>query len=346
MRFLSLGTGVIGTTYAWQLAEAGHDVTLLVRPGRKEMYEASGIRFVCTDGRHGRQVVRAPFRPPMIETLTPDNDFDFILASPRSDQMEAVLDMLGHAAGDTNIVLFSNIWFGPEHIEKYLKPNQYLFAMSFNVGGGRRQNEITCTIFGTRLAATMIGEKDGIETPRLKALAAALESAHMRPRIQRNMLAWLWTHYAEMACFIGGICRGESAAGFVEDPAILRDTFLAIRETREVCRRRGIRPRPSVPLVSLPMKLYVPAARRVLAQPAFTRLIDGYRANTTREMRRMYYDVLNTGRELGVAFPHFAGFQSDVDAYVRRHAGGLRNPGETTTLSELLAKVAMFADTR
>ncbi len=344
MRFLSIGTGVIGTTYAWQLARAGHEVTLLVRPGRRELLEPAGIRFVCTDGRRNRITVRDQFRPPMVETLNPDNQYDFILASPRTDQLDAVLEMLGHRAGRTPVVLFSNLWFGPEHIETYLDPDQYLFAMSFNVGGGRERNIIRCTIFGHRMAATMIGEKDGTDTERLRALKGALASAGMRPRVQRSMLAWLWTHYAEMACFVGGICRGGSARGFVQDPRILRTTFLAIRETRQVCRRRGIRPRPSVPFTRFPMALYVPVARRILSQPAFTDLIDGYRANTVKEMRKMYYDVLTTGEVLGVPMPHFRTFQPHVDEYVRKRVAARGTPeAPATTLRALLTQASMIA---
>ncbi len=317
MRFLSIGTGVIGTTYAWQLARAGHDVTLLVRPGRKEMLQASGIPFTCTDGRHGRRLVQDVFRPQLTEVLSPENDYDFILASPRTDQLEAVLRMLGESGGGAHIVLFSNLWFEPEYIEQYLAPDRYLFGFSFNVGGGRHGVAIDCTIFGNPLAATMIGEKDGRRTDRLAALHQALRDAGMNPRIQTSILAWLWTHYSEMACFIGGICQAGSAQGFAADPEIIRECLLAIRETRTVCRLRGVKPRPSVPLVGLPVALTVPVARWIFRQESFLRLIDGYRTTTSSEMHRIYHDVLSTGRELGADLSHYARFQPHVDRYTR-----------------------------
>ena len=37
MKILIYGAGVIGCTYGWQLAEAGHDVTLLVRKEQKQL---------------------------------------------------------------------------------------------------------------------------------------------------------------------------------------------------------------------------------------------------------------------------------------------------------------------
>jgi pyruvate/2-oxoglutarate dehydrogenase complex dihydrolipoamide dehydrogenase (E3) component len=34
MKLLIVGAGIIGSIYGWALAEAGHDVTHLVRPGK------------------------------------------------------------------------------------------------------------------------------------------------------------------------------------------------------------------------------------------------------------------------------------------------------------------------
>ena len=44
MKILIYGTGVIGCTYGWQLAKAGHDMTVLVRQGKKTV----SISFVPT----------------------------------------------------------------------------------------------------------------------------------------------------------------------------------------------------------------------------------------------------------------------------------------------------------
>ena len=42
MKTLILGAGVIGLTYGWQLAEAGHDVTVLVRSDKLSAAESGG----------------------------------------------------------------------------------------------------------------------------------------------------------------------------------------------------------------------------------------------------------------------------------------------------------------
>jgi len=43
MNILVFGAGIIGTIYAWQLSEAGQNVALLVRRGRKQEIEGGVI---------------------------------------------------------------------------------------------------------------------------------------------------------------------------------------------------------------------------------------------------------------------------------------------------------------
>ena len=64
MKILIYGAGVIGSTYGWQLAESGHDVSVLVRKGKKQPIEEKGINIHCTDFRNGTGTIKeAVFRP-------------------------------------------------------------------------------------------------------------------------------------------------------------------------------------------------------------------------------------------------------------------------------------------
>jgi len=51
VKILVIGAGVIGTTYGWQFARAGYDVTHFVRSGKLERYRSGGIRVNCVDMR-------------------------------------------------------------------------------------------------------------------------------------------------------------------------------------------------------------------------------------------------------------------------------------------------------
>jgi len=70
MKILTIGAGVIGVTYAWQLQKAGYDLTHLVRKHKIDLYKTEGIQIrkesylamregweICTrQGIHPRKV--------------------------------------------------------------------------------------------------------------------------------------------------------------------------------------------------------------------------------------------------------------------------------------------------
>jgi len=54
MKILIVGAGIIGTIYGWAFAEAGHEVTHLVRPGRAANYQ-DGFKIDMYDVRKGHK---------------------------------------------------------------------------------------------------------------------------------------------------------------------------------------------------------------------------------------------------------------------------------------------------
>jgi 2-dehydropantoate 2-reductase len=82
MRILVLGAGVIGAIYAWQLAEAGHAVTLFARPERKERIVQYGISIRCRDERNKPPAVaQTVYRPNAVDTISPDAGYELIIVS-------------------------------------------------------------------------------------------------------------------------------------------------------------------------------------------------------------------------------------------------------------------------
>jgi ketopantoate reductase len=92
MKILVYGAGVIGTTYGWQLAEAGQDVTLLVRSGKKASYQ-DGIQISCRDERSkpARQTDTL-FCPSMMSTMLGEIDGR---KTPRLEQVAAIFQAAG-----------------------------------------------------------------------------------------------------------------------------------------------------------------------------------------------------------------------------------------------------------
>lgn len=162
MNMLIYGAGVIGTTYGWQLSEAGHRITLLVRPEIKKSAETNGIKIHCLDYRsEKKQEKKVTFRPHIIETLTEDHPFEYILATTNCLFIKEILPLLKKGAGKTPVVFMQNIWNDFEEIAQYLRPEQYFFGFPFMCGGGKNDEEIHCTISGFKTSHTPLGEVNG-----------------------------------------------------------------------------------------------------------------------------------------------------------------------------------------
>lgn len=171
MKILIYGAGVVGCTYGWQLSKAGCDVAVLVRKEQKELVQKDGIRIICSDFREKtRKDTDIIFKPTVIDELSSNNDFEYIIVSTNKLQLSTILPSLSKSAGKANVVFFQNNWNVFTEIDKYLKPEQYFFAFPFMVGGGKEDKSIHCAISGLKYSNTPLGEKDGRITPQVEKL--------------------------------------------------------------------------------------------------------------------------------------------------------------------------------
>ena len=84
MRLLILGAGATGGYFGGRLAEAGRDVTFLVRPGRAEQLARDGLVVTSPLGD-----IRRPVRTVTGDALKPDYDA-VILACKAYDLDDAI----------------------------------------------------------------------------------------------------------------------------------------------------------------------------------------------------------------------------------------------------------------
>jgi ketopantoate reductase len=138
--------------------------------------------------------------------------------------------------------------------------------------------------------------------------------------IKPNIIEWLWVHHAinagtiRIALWAGGIA--EATRSF----KTLRLGALATREALHVVAARGVdlgrypdaRSISNMPawLAGLPYFYairFTEKGRRLLRASHF--------AYSPEEMKRYYYDVLNTGENLGVAMPHLSALREKVERY-------------------------------
>lgn len=311
MKILIYGAGVVGCTYGWQLSSAGCDVTVLVRKGQKELVQKDGFHIICSDFRgKTRKDTDIIFKPTVIDELSSNNEFEYIIVSTNKFQLSSVLPTLSKYAGKANVAFFQNNWDTFNEIDKYLKPEQYFFAFPFMVGGGKDEKGIHCAISGLKYSNTPSGEKDGRITSRVEKLYIAMDKANLKPAISNQILVWLITHYAVAAGLSAGIMSAGSASQFIENTAIIKTTMKAIREGLTICKRMGINPKTEKAnrLYHLPLFISVPIAKKIYSNDALQLMFDGHINHSPAEIRQMIDDIIESGVKYGVDTPNMIQF--------------------------------------
>ncbi|MDU1891712.1 MAG: 2-dehydropantoate 2-reductase N-terminal domain-containing protein [Dysgonomonas sp.] len=308
MKILIYGAGVIGCTYGWLLSKAGCDITVLVRPEKKENIEKNGINIHCTDFRGGKKHIdEIIFFPKVTDALSSDNDFEYIIVATNNLYLKNILPSLKKGAGKAHILFFQNVWvdeFG--EIAKFLAPHQYFFGFPFMVGGGRDKTGIKCAISGLKNAQTLLGELNDKLTPRIQKLYKCLSDAGLKPFVSPQIKVWLVTHYTLAAGLSAGIMKAGSAANFSKDSKILKESVKAIREGLNICAKLGIDPKAenaNKPYY-IPLFILIPILKIVYRNEALTIMFDGHTKHSPDEMKKMLDDIIKKGKENGVEIPY------------------------------------------
>jgi ketopantoate reductase len=315
MKILVIGAGVIGVTYGWQLQKAGCDLTHLVRKQKIDRYKREGIQIRCLDLRKpGGKVIEECYQPNFVHDFSASDAYEYILVSVNSDQLVELLPELADRSGPATIVFLQNMRLGDDElIGQHLDRTRYLLAYPFKTGGGRTENFIDTVIFGMPVTDTVIGEVDGKGTPRVKALHQILKRANMNPRIIRDIVPYLRTHYVWAACCVAAYLKAGSYERFCQAD-IIKESYQAMRESWKICARQGINPHKVSPTryYYLPLFLLVPLTRWLYRQNGMREMFEGHIQHSPREMKDMYFTLLNKGNQYGVEMPVFTGFQQYI----------------------------------
>ncbi len=99
MRILVLGAGATGGYFGGRLAQAGADVTFLVRPARAARLAARGLEIESPATGDARIAVQT------CTTVDPQARFDVVLLSCKAYDLDAAIDAIAPAMGAETFVL-------------------------------------------------------------------------------------------------------------------------------------------------------------------------------------------------------------------------------------------------
>jgi 2-dehydropantoate 2-reductase len=226
MRILIVGAGAVGGYFGGRLAQAGRDVTFLVRPVRAKQLTRDGLRIVSP---HGDAVLS----PKVVSAEEIDTPYDLVFLSVKAYALEAAMNDFAAAVGRETMIL--PVLNGMRHID--------LLAKRFGehaVTGGvclvaaeiDDQGRIVQLADVQRL---VYGERNGESTPRLKTLDATLRGAGFDARLSSDIMQAMWEKWIQLAslgaitCLMRGTI-GEivAAPGGTELPIALLNESAAV----------------------------------------------------------------------------------------------------------------------
>jgi 2-dehydropantoate 2-reductase len=308
MRVCVVGAGVIGTIYGHVLSESGHEVVHFVRAGRGDRL-GDGVLINLLDVRPGEPVERqVRYRPALVERLGSAHA-ELVFASVLHYQVPALLPLLEAEAGDAEILLFNNLWSSFAPIDARLRGR---YVWGFPVAGGGFDGGV---LEAALLRDVHLGGPPGVETSRLARVSELFASCGFDVEREPEMLRWLWVHFAVEAGVIATAVKSGSVEAFLASVDAIAEAVLAVRDALAVVAARGVDPQavPDAQMFFAPERQVAQGIRELYAVDRAARKIME-RHSGGAELKRIYRDVLETGRDLAVSMPTLEPLEPYVDA--------------------------------
>ena len=306
MRILVVGAGSTGGYFGGRLAQAGRDVTFLVRPARAARLRAEGLQIVSTHGD-------AAVTPQLVTADALDGAYDLVLLSVKAYALGAAMEDMTKAVGPETMIL--PVLNGMRHIDELVER----FGRPAVLGG-------LCRVHATldaqgrivqmgKIQDLVYGELDGAATPRIRALDAVLQGAGFDARLSMNIELDMWEKWTMLASLAGITCLMRGTIGEIE--AAHGGAAFALRFVDEVSRvvqAVGQPPRPAL----------LETVRAMMTQKGAATTASMYRdliQGAAVEADQILGDLLFRGERAGIDTPLLAAAYTQLCVYQNRLRG-------------------------
>ena len=302
MRILVVGAGSTGGYFGGRLAQAGRDVTFLVRPSRAENLRQNGLRIVSPHGD-------LTLTPNLVTAGDIRSPFDVVFLAVKAYAIEAAMADLAPAMGAETMIL--PVLNGMKHVD--------LLTARF---GGAALVGCACKIASmvdgegrivqlTPLHDIVYGEMDGSASIRTSSLDEAMRGAGFDARLSTTIARDMWEKWILLAT-IGGInCLMRGTIGEVQ-AAAGGPAFMArfLDEVASAVKAVGV----------APSEAFLAFAAATLAQPGSAMTTSMYRdllGGYPVEAEQILGDLAARAQRAGIdtpllhaAFTHLSVYQS------------------------------------
>ncbi len=190
MRILVVGAGAVGGYFGGRLAEAGRDVTFLVRARRADEIKQKGLQIISPHGN-------LTLHPKTITADQIEGFYDVILLGVKSYTLESAIHDFAPAVGPETMIL--PVLNGMRHLETLatrLGKQAVLGGVCLVATEVDEEGRINQLAGFQRL---IYGELDGQSTSRLERLDVALRGAGFDAAISNQIVADMWQKWVQLA---------------------------------------------------------------------------------------------------------------------------------------------------
>lgn len=233
MQIAILGAGAIGSIFAYRLARAGHEVTVVARGARLAALQKSGsvsVRHLVT-GKEDRAAVRAS------DVLSTETPWDILLVTVQRHQVDAVLESVAASSAKRVMFMFNT---ASDLTPLSERVGQARFLWGFPAALGVFDGDTVCyeivPSWFRFLQTTTIGGLPDVAPSDLGSIRSLFIDAGFPTATCSDMPAWLKTHAAFMLPLMASGLRvsEEGALSWTSArraAAVMLEAFRLVRES-------------------------------------------------------------------------------------------------------------------
>jgi 2-dehydropantoate 2-reductase len=236
MRILVVGAGAIGGYFGGRLAQAGCDVTFLVRERRAAELAAAGL------------VIKSPLgdvtlkNPPTVRADKLAEQFDLVLLSCKAFDLDDALKSFAPAVGPNTAIL--PLLNGMKHLDVLDRK----FSRARVLGGlcaiAVTLNEKREVVHLQPLQSLTFGERDGKSSDRVSAIATVMEKGNFGSKTSGEIIQEMWEKWVFLASLAASTCLMRAPVGVILAAPAGKDFVLGmLDECSAIAAAEGYAPR-------------------------------------------------------------------------------------------------------
>ena len=303
MRMLVVGAGSTGGYFGGRLAQAGRDITFLVRPARAQLLRTNGLQIVSPHGDFA-------IEPRLVTAGGIGESFDLILLAVKAFALKAALEDLAPAVGPGTMIL--PLLNGMRHMEllcaRYGEQAVVGCVCKISTVVDERDRIVQLST----LQNISYGERDGSVSARMGLVDTFMQGAGFDTRLSSTITRDMWEKWVLLSTLGAATCLMRGNIGEIVAAQGGADFVLRlIDEVTCVAVASGVPPSDKFLLEA---KTQLTAKGSPFAASMYRDLQRGNRI----EADQIVGDLLLRGKNAGVATPLLAAAYTHLDVYQRR----------------------------